>query len=190
MKKLLVSVAAALLAAPMFAQTTAPARVAVIDVQRVLTTSTAGKVAYDRLKKMQEDRIEKAKTMNDEIAKLDADINTKKLSLSEDKLTEMAKQLSDKKIAMQRYAQDADREVSEARDRALMELETKIKPVIDAIGKEMGLAVIFNKYESGLVYASEAIDITDPVIQKFNAATGTASATPAAAPAAAAAKKP
>ncbi len=169
MKKVLISMAVAALAAPMFAQS-APSRVAVIDVQKVLQSSSAGKQAYEKLKKMQEDRIAKAKKMDEEINALDNDINSKKLSLSEDKLNEMQKQLSDKKIAMQRYAQDADREVGEARDKSLMELENKIKPVIDQIGKEMGLAAIFNKFESGLIYASDAIDITDSVITRFNAA--------------------
>ncbi len=169
MKKVLISMAVAALAAPMFAQS-APSRVAVIDVQKVLQSSAPGKQAYEKLKKMQDDRIARAKKMDDEINALEADINNKKLSLSEDKLTDMQKQLSDKKIAMQRYAQDADREVGEARDKALMELENKIKPVIDQIGKEMGLAAIFNKFESGLVYASDAIDITDSVITRFNAA--------------------
>ena len=32
----------------------------------------------------------------------------------------------------------------------------------------MGFAAIFNKFESGLVYASEAIDITDIIIRRFN----------------------
>jgi outer membrane protein len=169
MKKLLVAVAAAALALPMFAQST-PARVAVIDVQKVLTQSTAGKAAYDKLKKMQDDKMQQAKSMDEELKKLDADIATKRLSLSEDKLTEMQKSLADKRINMQRYAQDAEREIGEARDRELMALENKIKPVIDALGKEMGLAAIFNKFESGLVYASDAIDITDTVIQRFNAA--------------------
>jgi outer membrane protein len=172
MKKVLISMAVAALAAtPMFAQG-APSRIAVIDVQKVLQQSSAGKQAYEKLKKMQDDRIAKAKKMDEEIASLDNDINSKKLSLSEDKLADMQKQLSDRKIAMQRYAQDADREVGEARDRELMALEAKIKPVIDQMGKEMGLAMIFNKFESGLVYASEAIDITDSVIVKFNSAAG------------------
>jgi outer membrane protein len=178
MKKFLVSIAVAALAAPMFAQNT-PARVAVIDVQKVLTQSIAGKAAYEKLKKMQDEKVEKAKAMDEELRKLDADINTKKISLSEDKLTDMQKQLADKRISMQRYAQDADREIGEARDRELQVLEVKIKPVIDAIGKEMGIAAIFNKFESGLVYASDAIDITDTVIKRFNEAN----------PAAAAAKK-
>jgi outer membrane protein len=168
MKKLLVTLAVAALAAPMFAQNTTAARVAVVDVNKVLMSSPPGKTAYERLKKMQDDRIAKAQAMNEEIAKLDNDINTKKLTLSEDKLADMAKQLSDKKIAAQRFAQDADREVGEARDKTLLDLEAKIKPVIDAVGKEMGLAAIFNKFESGLVYASDAIDITDTVIKRFS----------------------
>src|SRR6185503_7795462 len=177
MKKFLISIAVAALAAPMFAQN-APARLAVIDVQKVLTQSTAGKAAYEKLKKMQEDKLEKAKSMDEELRKLDSEITSKKISLSEDKLSDMQKQLADKRISMQRYAQDADREIGEARDRELQALEAKIKPVIDGIGKEMGIAMIFNKFESGLVYASEAIDITDTVIKRFNDATP--GATPAA----------
>lgn len=179
MKKFLVTVAVAAMAAPMFAQSV-PAKVAVINVQKVLSESAAGKASYERLKKMQEDRVGKAKSMEDELRKLESDINTKKLSLSDDKIQEMQKQLADKRISMQRFAQDADREIGEARDRELMALEAKIKPVIDAIGKEMGLAAIFNKFESGLVYASDAIDITDTVVKRFNEA-NPAAAAPAAA---------
>lgn len=178
MKKFLVSIAVAALAAPMFAQNV-PARVAVVDVQKVLTQSAAGKAAYDKLKKLQEDKVAKAKAMDDEMKKLESDLNTKRLSLSEDKLAEMQKQIADKRISMQRYAQDADREIGEARDRELQALQVKIEPVIDAIGKEMGLALIFNKFESGLVYASEAVDITDTVVQRFNASAGAPAATPA-----------
>ena len=169
MKKFLVSVAVMAMATPMFAQT-APARVAVIDVQKVLSQSTAGKAAFEKLKKMQDERIEKAKQMDEDMRKLQADIQTKRISLSDEKVLEMQKQLEDKSIAIKRYAQDADREIGEARDRELQALEARIKPVIDAMGKEMGLAAIFNKFESGLVYAADAIDITDTVIQRFNAA--------------------
>jgi outer membrane protein len=179
MKRFLISIAAAALAAPLFAQT--PARVAVIDVQKVLTTSSAGKTAYERLKKLQDDRMARAQKMQEDMATLTNDINTKKLSLSEEKLTDLQKQLADKQVALQRFGQDADKEITEARDKALQELEGKIKPVIDGLGKEMGLAAIFNKFESGLVYASDAIDITDTVIKRFNDATSGEAAAPAAA---------
>jgi len=178
MKKLLVSVAAFVLAVPMFAQS-AQQRLAVIDVQKVLQNSSAGKQAYERLKKMQDERITRAQKMDEEVKTLETDLNNKKMSLSEEKVADITKQISDKKIAEQRYAQDADREVGEARDRELQALEAKIKPVIDQLGKELGLAAIFNKFESGLVYASDAIDITDTVIKRFDGAS--TAPTPAAA---------
>jgi len=178
MKKFLLSMAVAALAIPAMAQGSAPQRVAVIDVNKVLTTSSAGKTAYERLKKVQEDKMARAQKLDDEIRALDTDINTKKISLSEEKLAAMQKDLSDKKIAMQRFAQDADRELGEAQSRTLQELNGKIMPVVEQVGKEMGLAAIFNKFESGLIYASDAIDITDMVIKRFNEAQ--AAAAPAA----------
>jgi Skp family chaperone for outer membrane proteins len=134
------------------------------------------------LKKLQDDRMTRAQKMQEEMTALNTDLNTKKLTLSEEKLADLQKQLADKQVALQRFGQDADKEITDSRDRALQELEVKIKPVIDSLGKEMGLAAIFNKFESGLVYASDAIDITDVVITRFNEATEKQAA-PAPAPA-------
>lgn len=145
-------------------------RIAVVDVQKILTQSNAGKAAYEKLKKMQDERIAKAKEQEDALKKLEADINTKRPSLSEAKLAEMQKQAAEKRIEMQRYAQDAERQISEARDRELQAIEAKIKPVIDAVAKEGAWGAIFNKFESGLVYVDEANDITGAVIKRFNEA--------------------
>ena len=154
---------------PQSAQAT-PARIAVIDVNKVLVETTAGKTAYTKLKALQDQRIAQVNKLQAEVTALENDINAKKTSLGEAQLKTMSAQLSDKRMAMQRYAQDADREVAEERDRAMQDLDNKLKPLVDAIGKEMGLAAIFNKFESGLIYASDAIDITDTVIRRFNTA--------------------
>ena len=84
MKKFLVSMAVAALAIPALAQSSAPARVAVIDVNKVLSSSTAGKVAAAKLKQLQEDKMARAQKLDEEIKTLDNDINTKKISLSEE----------------------------------------------------------------------------------------------------------
>jgi Skp family chaperone for outer membrane proteins len=41
-------------------------------------------------------------------------------------------------------------------------------PVIDEVGREQKLQLIFNKFQSGLVYAEETLDITDLVLRRFN----------------------
>lgn len=171
MKKLVLAVAALALAVPTFAQTSAPARVAVFNVQKVLADSNAGKAAYERLKKLQETKTAQAQKMDEELKSLEQQVTTKKLSLSDEKLAELQKQFSDKKLALQRFAQDADRELTQERDRSLGELERQLLPVIVELGKEMGFAAIFNRYDSGIVYASDAIDITDTVTKRFNDAT-------------------
>lgn len=168
MKKLVLTMVAAALAIPAMAQTTAPSRVAVINVQRVLAESEAGKNALEKLRKSQEERTARLKKMDDEIRALDTDLGQKRLSLSQQKIDEISKQIADRKINLQRAAQDAERELQEMRDAELKSMEAQIMPLIDEIGKEQGFAAIFNKYESGLVYASPAIEITDTVIKRYN----------------------
>ncbi|HVR44863.1 MAG TPA: OmpH family outer membrane protein [Thermoanaerobaculia bacterium] len=169
MKKLILTMAAAAaIALPALAQTTTPNRVAVINVQRVLTESSAGKAALEKLRKLQNERQARLKKLDDEIRALDTDLSQRRLSLSPEKIEEMQKQISDRRISLERGAQDAERELQEARDRELQEMEKVIMPLIDEIGKEMGFAAIFNKFESGLIYASPAIEITDTVITRYN----------------------
>lgn len=169
MKKVFVSIGLVVaLAVPAMAQTTAPARIAVINVQRVLAESESGKAALEKLRKMQEERTAKLKKMDDEIRVLDTELSQKRMSLSAERIAEMQKQISDRRILLQRAGQDAERELGEARDRELQAMEAQIMPLIDELGKEMGFAAIFNKFESGLVYASPAIEITDTVIKRYN----------------------
>ena len=169
MKKFGFALVSLLVTAAVFAQTS-PSRVAVIDVRKVLLESTAGKASFERLSKMQADRAAQAQKMNEELGGLESELKQKQMSLSQEKLAELNKQFTDKKVALTRYAQDAERELGEARDRELSNLEKQIIPVINEVGKEMGFALIFNRQESGLVYASDAIDITSVVIQRFNGA--------------------
>ncbi len=67
MKKFLVSMAVAALAIPALAQNSAPMRVAVIDVNKVLSSSAAGKAAAAKLKQVQEEKMARAQKMDEEI---------------------------------------------------------------------------------------------------------------------------
>jgi outer membrane protein len=149
-------------------------KIAVIDVQRIVSDSTAGKAALERLKKLQDEKEAQAKTRQAELTNLQDQISKGRLSLAEDKLAAMNKDLEEKAIAFRRFQDDAQREVGKARDAALGEIERKVIPIIDQVGKEGGYTLIFNKFQSGLVYADQAIDITDQIIKRFDGAGGAA----------------
>jgi outer membrane protein len=156
-----------------------PTRIATIDVQKVLTTSNVGKAATARMKKLQDDRMAKAQAMSGEMAKLENEIKTKKSTLLPAEIRRLEKQRSDKRAAMMQFAQAAEKELGEARDKELAEINTQTLPVVQAIAKEMSLAAVFNKFESGMIYSADSLDITDAVIARMNTP---APAPPASAP--------
>ena len=153
-----------------------PTRIAVIDVSRVLSQSAAGKAALAKIKQLQDARMTRAKVMDEELRKLNADLGAAGMTTA--RRADLERQIADKRKSMQRFAEDADKEIGTTRDRELMALEARVKPIVDGIGKEMQLAAIFNKFESGLVYANAGLDITDTVITRFNAAAPAAPARP------------
>jgi len=142
--------------------------IAVIDVQRVVTESDPGKQALQKLKELQDAKIDEGRALQQTLTGLQEQMAKQRFTLSEERLAEMNKQLEDGQIALQRFQDDAERELDEARRRELGGLEGRIIPVINEVGTERGFTVIFNKFQSGLVYADDSVDITDEVIRRFN----------------------
>ena len=71
---------------------------------------------------------------------------------------------------MRRLQDDATRDLTKKRDDVLGQIDQQVMPVINQVGKELGYTLIFRKFESGLIYADEAIDITDSVIKRLDTA--------------------
>ncbi len=65
----------------------------------------------------------------------------------------------------------AQKKYNDTRDRLLAQADTKMTPIINSVGREMKAAAIFRKFESGLIYADDSLDITNTVIQRIDAAT-------------------
>jgi outer membrane protein len=142
---------------------------AVIDVQRLLTESIAGKEALESLRTLRDQRQAEMQEQQREITDFRNRIAEGSLSLSTEKLQELEKTLEEKVISFGRFQDDADRELKKKRDEAFGEIERQIMPIIVKSGAEMGFTAIFNKYQSGLLFAQETIDFTDEVLKRFDA---------------------
>ena len=146
----------------------AQVNIAVIDIQRVVTDSDAGKEALGKLQLLQDAKISEGRAIQEQMDALREQLSKQRFTLTEAKVAELSKQIEDRGIEMQRFQDDAQRELDEARRTALGGLEERILPVIDEVGKEKNMTLIFNKFQAGLVYADESVDITDEVIRRFN----------------------
>jgi outer membrane protein len=160
----------ALLALAMALPAAAETKMAVIDVQRVVTESDPGKDALQRLNQLRDEKIEQGRVLREELDALKDRFSKQRFTLSEDKLDELSREIEDRGIALKRFEDDAMRQLNDEREKILAGLETRIMPIITELGQEQGFTLIFNKFQSGLVYADDAVDITDEVVRRFNLA--------------------
>jgi outer membrane protein len=185
MKRFVLTVAAVLLAAGALAQgaTTAPAtaapataapappgslRIGVINVERLVQESALGKEAFNRVKKLNDQKKEEGDKLQKELRDMEQKLADQGSALADDKRDSLQKSYQEKAIAFKRFQDDANRDLEAAQKKELSELERRVFPVINQVGKERGFTVIFNKFQSGLVYADDAVDITDDVLKQFN----------------------
>lgn len=162
----LAAVLALAVVAPLAAQ---EMKIAVIDTEQILLNSTTGKKALEQLKALRTQKEEEGKKLQDELEALRDRLNEGRLSLAEDRIRTMEKELEDKSIALRRFQDDANRDLNKRRDEVLAQVDSKVMPIINAYGKEQGFDLIFRKFESGLIYADEGSDITPEVIRRLDA---------------------
>lgn len=162
------------LPAAVVAQTTPAAprvpKVAVIDVQRLLLESAPGKEAQAKVQKMVDAKQKENQEQQKDLQGLQQKLQTQGPSMSDDARDKLNDQYQQKAISYKRFQDDAQRQVQDLQQRELQELEKRVMPIISQIGKEQGYTLIFNKFNSGLVYAADTIDITEEVLHRFNTA--------------------
>ncbi len=142
--------------------------VAVIDVQQVVNESAAGKETMARLRKLQDDKVAEGRKKADDLDTLKKQLATQRATLTDAKVTELGKQIEDKQVELQRFSDDTKQLLADAQRKELDALEKQIMPIITELGQEMKVQLIFNKFQSGLVYADDAVDITEQVVRRFN----------------------
>ncbi|HLF56135.1 MAG TPA: OmpH family outer membrane protein [Thermoanaerobaculia bacterium] len=151
-------------------------RIGIVDTRRLLTGSNAGKQVIARLDKIAEEKGAQLKPRQDEIQALQKRIADGRVSLSEDKLMQMQRELEEKVTAAKRLREDLQREMEQIQGEAFDEFERKVAPVVEAYGKEGGFLFILNigffnqpNLPSGIVWADAAADVTEELIRRIDA---------------------
>jgi outer membrane protein len=188
---------AAVLRAPAFAQQApsvtppapAPLRMAFIDLQRVAAESSEGKTASGKIQAVTQ---KKQTELKEKTAALQA--NQQKLqqgggALSDASRAQTQKEIDRLTVEIDRFQEDANAEVQELQQQVMAEFQEKLRPVVDAMVKELGIGLLFSAGDAGAIFIDPSLDITADAVKRFNAAAAAAAATgpktPAAKPAAA-----
>lgn len=141
-----------------------PTKIGVVDTETVFMQSNVGKKAMADYKAVQDGYIAQATAIQDEIRRLSASKAAQPANAAA-----IDKQIADRTLAYRRTVSDGEAASKSAKDRMLENLDAKIMPVINAVGKEQKFATILRKFESGVIYVDDSIDITNVVIARLNA---------------------
>ena len=162
------------------ARTQAPLRMAFLDLQRIAAESAEGKVASG---KVQELTKKKSAELQDKTKALQA--NQQKMQQGGAVLNDAARAQTQQEIdrltvEIDRFQEDANAEVQELQQELQGEFQEKLRPVVDAVVKELAIGLLFSAGDAGAIYVDPSLDITGEVIKRFDSGKYAAAAKPAA----------
>ncbi len=143
-------------------------KIGLVDFQKVLDTSNAGKAAQAEMNK-------KGETMEAEIKKLGTEVETLKENLEREALVMSREAREEKerelriKITDLRALQNKHVQTFKETERDLIQkIQKEVVDLVKEIGAKEGYQLILEKRESGAVYYLNAMDITDKIIDAYN----------------------
>ena len=171
MKRIPTILAIAVLAAAAPARAQSPPsalKVGVFDANRVSEETDEGKRIAARLSAFGDKKKAELAAKEKEITDLRAQLDSQNLSLSPEKTQQMQKDVQKKGLELQQ-AQEAARnefqiEVSEAQNK----FQEQLIRVINQFGRDEGFTLVIERSTGGVAFASESIDVTTAIVDKFN----------------------
>lgn len=144
-------------------------KIGIINAQAVVENTKKGQRIQVELEALGKAKQAEMKKMQDELTLLEKEIASPALNAeTRDKKT---RQVQDKRINLQRYLEDAQKEVQAKTQSELMNFQKEIMPLIQEIGKAQGFSVIFDVTSAGIAYFDNTLDITSLVVKAVDAKT-------------------
>ena len=165
---ILAVVAAFGMAAPVPA-VSAEVKMGVVDLQRALNESAAGKKAKEQFK-VEFDRTQGLlKGEKDRLDRLKDEIEKQSAVLKDEERKAKAEEFERKRRDLRRKLEDSDAELRKKDSELTNDILRQLVVVIQDIGARDGYTVILENSSSSVLYGAKSIDVTDEVIRTFNA---------------------
>jgi len=167
-RQMLVALLAGLsLLAPRIAHA-AELKIAYVDLQRAFAEVDEGKAAKAKLEQLR-DAKQKELDKEQEALKKEKDTFEKQMATMTDTArqqqgTELQKKLYD----LQQRFEKGRAELAQTERETLSGILGKMQPIIQTIAQRDGFTMVFEKTDSGLLYAPASLDITNELIRLFN----------------------
>ena len=142
------------------------AKIGIVDFQKVLTESEAGKKVQAEIQKKGRKMESDLKELGEEIESLNKQLQRDSMVMSKDKRQKKQRELEIKKYDFQSMQKKYQSQFREMENKLVGKLQEEIFDIAETIGKREGYLLIIEK--SAAIYYPGTIDITDQVIKAYN----------------------
>ena len=152
------------------ASSTQPAvRIGVVDPQKVLNETEAGKKARELLSNFMKNRQALIELEEKELRRMEEDLIKQASVLSANAKREREEQFRRRMAEYQQKANELNREVQEKQKEVLEGFRDKVEKVVAKVAQRLGLVVVIERGRGGpTVYNDASLDISAMVIEEFN----------------------
>lgn len=154
---------------PLVAAPAGASAVAAVDLRYVASRSKSGRTAFERLDELasrkQTELEARSRALLEERRKLEQDPSF----LGGNVQGQLARAFEKSRIALERFREDAEVEVTSLRRQIEAEFAAKVTPVIDSVARERGLQIVFDVERASIVWLAPAADISDEVVRRLDA---------------------
>jgi outer membrane protein len=160
------------------AVTSTGTKVGTISMEQAIFATNEGRRDFEALSKKLEPKQNELKGQNDEIDALKKQLGAQQDKLNDEAKATLVKQIETKQKSLDRQLQDAREDAQNQQNEIAQRILQKLGPVLIKYASDNGFGVIIDTSQpwpqSPVVWWGEAVDVTKPVVDVYNAQSGVA----------------
>jgi outer membrane protein len=172
---LILTAAAQTPAAPAAAAPAGPSKIAVIVFQEAVTETNDFQRKFADLQKKFDPKRQELKTLTDDIATLEKQLQAQSATLSDAERAKRAKALDDKQKQLKRSGGDAQSEFQQSMQETYASVASKVVETLNSYAQQHGYTMVLDGGQQQtpvVLYAVPSADITKAVVEAYNVKSG------------------
>ena len=157
----------------------APLRMAFLDLQRIAAESGEGKAASTQVQALTQKKSTELQEKTKSLQSNQQKIQQGGAVLNDAARAQTQREIDRLTVEIDRFQQDANAEVQELQQSLQADFQEKLRPVVDAVVKELAIGLLFSAGDAGAIFVDPSLDITAEVIKRFDSGKYTTTAKPA-----------
>jgi outer membrane protein len=138
-------------------------KIGIVDVDQVVSSTEEGKAARQELERKQREAQAQIEPMYARYQEQEEDLKQKRFVLSEEALFQKQLDLAEMRSQIQNKGKELEDQLKLDQARIEGPIKRKLLEI-----KSAGFTLILQRGGAGMLYAREALDITDLIVEKYN----------------------